>query len=103
MMSTSASKTNRRSSMTWGSTWMPDVDPQVIDDLRFVFDAEVDIMAGPEAELRAAIRRVYGDEGITAQGLIAGLGAEPVETTSRPDVPLDDLVHLANEAPVVRL
>src|SRR5258705_1086557 len=23
------------------ATWMPDVDPQVIDDLRFVFDAEV--------------------------------------------------------------
>ncbi|HYU08615.1 MAG TPA: ATPase, T2SS/T4P/T4SS family, partial [Gemmatimonadales bacterium] len=85
------------------ATWMPEVDPQVVDDLRFVFDAEVDIVSGPEADLRAAIRRVYGDDSITAQGLIAGLGAERAEQSPRPDVALDDLVHLANEAPVVRL
>ena len=85
------------------ATWMPDVDPQVVDDLRFVFDADVNVVIGPEAELRATIRRLYGDDSITAQGLIAGLGAEPAETTRRPDVALDDLVHLANEAPVVRL
>ena len=85
------------------ATWVPEVDPQVIDDIRFVFDAEVDVMAGSEAELRAAIRRVYGDDSITAQGLIAGLGSEPAATAPPPDVALDDLVHLANEAPVVRL
>jgi len=68
-----------------------------------VFDAEVDVMAGSEAELRAAIRRVYGDDSITAQGLIAGLGSEAAATAPPPDVALDDLVHLANEAPVVRL
>lgn len=85
------------------ATWMPEVDPQVVDDLRFVFDAEVEVIQGPESELRAAIRRVYGDDGVTAQGLIAGLGSEPAGQTPRPDVALDDLVHLANEAPVVRL
>lgn len=85
------------------ATWVPEVDPQVIDDIRFVFDAEVDVMAGSEAELRAAIRRVYGGEGVTAQGLIAGLENQSPATVARPDAALDDLVHLANEAPVVRL
>jgi len=85
------------------ATWMPEVDPQVVDDLRFVFDADVEVMPGPEAELRAAIRRVYGGEGVTAQGLIAGLENQSPATTARLDVALDDLVHLANEAPVVRL
>jgi general secretion pathway protein E len=85
------------------ATWMPEVDPQVVDDLRFVFDADVEVTPGPEAELRATIRRVYGGEGVTAQGLIAGLENQSPATTARPDVALDDLVHLANEAPVVRL
>ncbi|HXO84065.1 MAG TPA: ATPase, T2SS/T4P/T4SS family, partial [Gemmatimonadales bacterium] len=85
------------------ATWMPEIDPQVVDDLRFVFDAEVEVIQGPESDLRAAIRRVYGDDGVTAQGLIAGLGSEPAEQTPRAEAALDDLVHLANEAPVVRL
>ncbi len=85
------------------ATWLPAIDPQVLDDLRFVFDAEPAVIEGPEDELRAAIRRVYGGEGVTAEGVIAGMGgaesgpAAPVETA------LDDLVHLANEAPVVKL
>jgi len=85
------------------ATWMPEVDPQVLDDLRFVFNAEPEVIQAPETELRAAIRRVYGGEGVTAEGVIAGMGgadegpAAPVETA------LDDLVHLANEAPVVKL
>jgi general secretion pathway protein E len=85
------------------ATWMPDVDPQVVDDLRFVFDADVDLVTGPEAELRATIRRVYGGEGVTAQGLIAGLEHATTEGAPRAEAALDDLVHLANEAPVVRL
>jgi general secretion pathway protein E len=85
------------------ATWMPEVDPQVLDDLRFVFDAEPDVVQGPEAELRAAIRRVYGAEGVTAQGVIAGLGHEEASDAAPAEVPLDDLVHLANEAPVVKL
>ena len=85
------------------ATWMPEVDPQVLDDLRFVFDAEPDVVQGPEAELRAAIRRVYGAEGVTAQGVIAGIGHEEASDAAPAEVPLDDLVHLANEAPVVKL
>jgi general secretion pathway protein E len=85
------------------ATWMPEVDPQVLDDLRFVFDAEPELIQGPEAELRAAIRRVYGGEGVTAQGVIAGLGPGEASAGAQAEVPLDDLVQLANEAPVVKL
>jgi len=85
------------------ASWMPEVDPQVLDDLRFVFDAEPDLVQGSEAELRAAIRRVYGGDGVTAEGVIAGLGAGEDSDSSSAEVPLDDLVHLANEAPVVKL
>ena len=85
------------------ATWLPEVDPQVLDDLRFVFDAEPELVQGPEADLRAAIRRVYGGEGVTAEGVIAGLGPGESTLPLQADVPLDDLVQLANEAPVVKL
>jgi len=85
------------------ATWVPQVDPQVLDDLRFVLDAEPEIVQGSEGELRAAIRRVYGGEGVTAEGVIAGLGTIDSADAITTEVPLDDLVHLANEAPVVQL
>ena len=85
------------------ATWMPEVDPQVLDDLRFVFDAEPEVIQAPEAELRAAIRRVYGGEGVTAEGVIAGMGGADDGPTAPVETALDDLVHLANEAPVVKL
>jgi general secretion pathway protein E len=85
------------------ATWKPDVDPQVLDDLRLVFDAEPEVIQGPEDELRAAIRRVYGGEGVTAEGVIAGLSAGDERAGQHTEIPLDDLVHLANEAPVVKL
>ena len=85
------------------ATWLPEVDPQVVDDLRFVFDAEPEIVQGSEAELRAAIRRTYGSEGVTAQGMIAGLATEVATAGGEGETPIDDLVHLANEAPVVKL
>jgi len=85
------------------ATWLPEVDPQVLDDLRFVFDAEPELVRGPEAELRAAIRHVYGGEGVTAEGVIAGLGPGDPSMSTQIDLPLDDLVQLANEAPVVKL
>jgi general secretion pathway protein E len=85
------------------ATWLSDVDPQVEDDLRFVFDAEPELVQGGEAELRTAIRRAYGSEGVTAQGMIAGLASEETHTGPEDETPIDDLVHLANEAPVVKL
>jgi len=85
------------------ATWMPEVDPQVLDDLRFVFNAEPEVIEGPEAELRAAIRRVYGGEGVTAEGVIAGMGGDHDAPLAPVQTALDDLVHLANEAPVVKL
>jgi general secretion pathway protein E len=88
------------------ATWMPpaEVDPQVLDDMRFLFDAEPEVVHAPEAEVRAAIRRVYGGEGVTAQGVIAGMDGESGGAAESPtETALDDLVHLANEGPVVKL
>jgi general secretion pathway protein E len=85
------------------ATWMPDVDPQVLDDLRFVFDAEPVIIGAPEVELRRAIRRVYGSEGVTAEGVIARMGSAENGPATPAEAALDDLVQLANEAPVVKL
>lgn len=45
---------------------------------------------------------MYGADSVTAEGVIAGLADErPVSLAT--EIPLDDLVHLANEAPVVKL
>ncbi len=82
-------------------TWQDLVDGRVTDDLRLSLGAEPALVRLAEPELRAAIRRVYGSEGVTASGVIRGLAA--AEAGAAAEIPLDDLVHLANEAPVVKL
>jgi general secretion pathway protein E len=95
--------------LRWGdgrlvvATWVERVDPQTVDDLRALFMADVDLIRAPEAEVRQAIRRVYADDAVTAQQLIAGMAAGEVRRLDDQEIPLDDLVHLANEAPVVKL
>ena len=83
-------------------TWHAQPSPYALDDLRVRFDRAVRLVPMPEAEVRGAIRRLYAPAAGTAEGLIAGLAAESPLTGSA-EMPLDDLVHLANEAPVVRL
>jgi general secretion pathway protein E len=67
-----------------------------------IFGAHVSLARFGEHDLRTAIRRVYAPEAATAEGLIAGLAGE-AQVVNVDDIPLDDLLHLANEAPFVRL
>jgi len=83
-------------------TWASSVDPQTLDDLRIIAGATVQLVRVPEADARAAIRRVYSPEALTAEDVIAGLSNE-VRPAGDVDAALDDLVSLANEAPVVKL
>ncbi|HKS06000.1 MAG TPA: ATPase, T2SS/T4P/T4SS family [Gemmatimonadaceae bacterium] len=84
-------------------TWNERVDPLVLDDLRLHFGADVSLEKFGEHDLRSAIRRVYSQDATTAEGLIAGMSGGDVHALSADEIPLDDLLHLANEAPVVRL
>jgi general secretion pathway protein E len=84
-------------------TWLERVDPLALDDLRLLFDADVRLRPFKEHELRTAIRRVYAAEATTAQGVIAGMAGGDVRALDIDEIPMDDLLHLANEAPVVRL
>jgi general secretion pathway protein E len=84
------------------ATWLARVDPQALDDLALLFDARIETVRAPEHELRTAIRRVYGDDAVTAQQMIEGMAGE-VRRIDDQEIPLDDLLHLANEAPVVKL
>ena len=83
-------------------TWLDGVEPLALDDLRLLFGAPITIERFAEHDLRTAIRRLYAPEAATAEGLIAGMTGE-VRTVDVDEIPLDDLLHLANEAPVVRL
>jgi general secretion pathway protein E len=83
-------------------TWLDRVEPLALDDLRLIFGAHVSLARFGEHDLRTAIRRVYAPEAATAEGLIAGMSGE-AQTVNVDEIPLDDLLHLANEAPVVRL
>jgi general secretion pathway protein E len=85
------------------ATWSEDIEPHVLDELALMFDADVVLERAPEEELRAAIRRLYGEEPVTAEGVIAGLRIEGRGDVAGVDGPLDDLASLANEAPVVKL
>jgi general secretion pathway protein E len=83
-------------------TWLDRVEPLALDDLRLLFGARIVIERFSEHDLRTAIRRTYAPEAGTAEGLIAGLTSE-ARVVDVDEIPLDDLLHLANEAPVVRL
>ena len=85
------------------ATWLDDPDVQALDDLRLLFGDRLEVAKAPEEELRAAIRRVYGAGAVTAEGVIAGMAGDGPSVAGQREVPLDDLVHLANEAPVVKL
>jgi general secretion pathway protein E len=84
-------------------TWLDRVEPLALDDLRLLFGARVVLERFNEHDLRTAIRRVYAPEAATAEGVIAGLTGEARAVIDADEIPLDDLLHLANEAPVVRL
>ncbi len=86
-------------------TWSDDddIDPLALDDLRLTLGAPVRLERLGEHELRSAIRRVYAPDAVTAEGLIAGLTNGESRGQGVDEIPLDDLLHLANEAPVVRL
>jgi general secretion pathway protein E len=84
------------------ATWLELPDVQALDDLRLLFGGELELVRLAEDELRVTIRRVYGAAAVTAEGLIAGMSGEGGASTDH-EVPLDDLVHLANEPPVVKL
>jgi general secretion pathway protein E len=92
----------QRGSVILVGTWLSEVDQQALDDLRLLFNAQVQLVHLPEHELRIAIKREYGEDALTAQQMIAGL-TEGVHRLDESDIPLDDLLHLANEAPVVKL
>ena len=85
-------------------TWRDerDLDPQALDDLRLIFKRDVDFVRCPENDLLPVIRRAYGIDPHTAQEMIAGLSPDISPPAAR-EIALDDLVHLANEAPVVKL
>ncbi|HXD49385.1 MAG TPA: GspE/PulE family protein, partial [Gemmatimonadaceae bacterium] len=83
-------------------TWLERVDPLALDDLRLLFAADIVVERFDDHDLRTAIRRLYAPEAATAEGLIAGMAGE-VRNVDVDEIPLDDLLHLANEAPVVRL
>jgi type II secretory ATPase GspE/PulE/Tfp pilus assembly ATPase PilB-like protein len=84
-------------------TWIDRVEPLALDDLRLTFGAPVKLERFTEHDLRSAIRRVYTPDAVTAEGLIAGLSNGESRGQNADEIPLDDLLHLANEAPVVRL
>ena len=84
------------------ATWLETIDPQAQDDLELIFQAHVSLVQYPEQEVRAAIRKVYGSDGVTAEELIAGMATES-RASADGEIPLDDLLTLANEAPVVKL
>jgi general secretion pathway protein E len=84
------------------ATWLAEIDPQVEDDLALAFKARVRLVQYPEHDVRAAIRKVYGTDAVTAEELIAGMASDG-RRSSDEELPLDDLLTLANEAPVVKL
>ena len=83
------------------ATWRDEVDVQVLDDLGILFDAELSLERHDEHELRAAIKRLYAAD-VTAQGVIDAVSPSFGQDDGE-GAAIDDLVALANEAPVIKL
>jgi general secretion pathway protein E len=84
------------------ATWADAVDERALDDLRTLAGLPVELVRLPEPEVRAAIRRIYSSDDLTAEGVVAGM-VDEARPGGELDSVLDDLVMLANEAPVVKL
>jgi type II secretion system protein E len=84
------------------ATWADVVDERALDDLRILAGVPVELIRLPETEVRSAIRRVYSSDDLTAEGVVAGM-VDEIRPGGELDSALDDLVMLANEAPVVKL
>jgi general secretion pathway protein E len=84
------------------ATWHEQPDPQALDDLRLLLGTSLQLVHLPEEEIRPEIERLYGAGTVTAEGMIAGLD-QPGRSEAHTDLALDDLVSLANEAPVIKL
>ena len=84
------------------ATWRDAPDDQALDDLRLIAGMDVELVHHPESDVRQAIQRVYAAESGSAEALIARFSGD-ADAVGESDIPLDDLVSLANEAPVVRL
>jgi general secretion pathway protein E len=88
-------------------TWRETPDPLALDELRLQLGGRLVVRRLDESRLRAAIRQRHASG--SAEAMIAGLAASgpeggvAVDAGVMRELPLDDLLHLANEAPVVRL
>ena len=56
------------------ATWAEVLDERALDDLRLIAGVPITLVKLPEADVRAAIRRTYSPDAMTAEGVIAGLG-----------------------------
>jgi len=79
-----------------------EVDASAVDALELHFGAAVEVVPVSESAGRAAIRRLYGD-GATARAVVDAMHADAGGAADAEPRAIDDLVALANEAPVVRL
>jgi general secretion pathway protein E len=75
-------------------------DPQALDDLALLFEAEPDVISADEGDLRDAIRRAM-DASATLVELVDGAPDSPGDGDTLDDL-LADVRDLANQPPVIR-
>ncbi len=68
----------------------------VTDDLAFILSRPVEYAAAPQAQIKAAIRRLYGDEEESPEELLAAID------TDLGHAALPDLEHAASATPVIQ-
>ena len=84
------------------ATWKEEPDVQALDDLELMFDARLRVWRLPEPDVRAAIRRLYSGE-LLEDDAFGPADADGIAVSRDADPALDDLVSLANEAPIVKI
>jgi general secretion pathway protein E len=85
------------------ATWHDELDPQALDDVKLMFDVPIQIVRLPENDVRRAIRRLYGGDVLSNEARSDGGPGQGLSVVVSPEAALDDLVTLANEAPVIKI
>ncbi|VGO20009.1 GspE/PulE family protein [Pontiella sulfatireligans] len=75
--------------------------PAVTDDIAFVLSRHVNYVVAPQADIDAAILRLYGEESASENDLLSALEAN-LEEVGTDMIDLADLEHAASATPVIQ-
>jgi type IV pilus assembly protein PilB len=82
-------------------------NPQLVEELSFVLNKDVQLAVGPRKQIEQAVSRYYGEESESMKEVLADMESQLAASRgldiATKDAAAEDLAEMASQAPVVRL